>query len=99
MTKGTWGFVAVVVLIIAAGWWYQRSLAVPSARQTAGTASSTAESSTTPSASSLPSGSDSSDAALDMDLKALDAQIDAFASDDAAASDSLSDTPLPQESL
>lgn len=47
----------------------------------------------------LPTGTQSSDAALTTDLSAIDTQLAGLGTDTAAASKSLADTPVPQSAL
>lgn len=47
----------------------------------------------------LPSGTASDDAALDKDMQSMDAQIQAFASDDASIDSGLNDQQVEQSSL
>ena len=49
--------------------------------------------------SALPSGGDTSDAALEKDMQSFDAEIDAFASDNASIDSGLNDKQVEQSSL
>ena len=90
-----WVIVIIIVAILAGLlWWY-----LP--QGTGGSATGTPATSTSTQAVA-PTGSPSigsSDAALTNDLSAIDAQMSAFASDNASVDGSLSDKPVQQSSL
>ena len=87
MLGGVMLLIIVLAIIFGAYYWYATSQSVVD--ENAGTEPT----------ATLPTGSDTADAALDQDLGAIDAQIGAFGSDNANVTSGLSDVAVPQSSL
>lgn len=92
----------MLLIIAGAGWWLWSAgyLArfMPPAQQSAQTETTPSDSTRTEQVSSgLPTGdTDTTDAALDQDIAALDAQLKGLADDSTSVSASLSDKPVTQ---
>ncbi len=94
--------VILVLVVLAAGigayYWMNNGEDdswIPSAQEGATAGGDTSLESTT----TLPTGSDTSDASLDTDLSSIDAQLGAFGSDSAAVGSSLNDSAVQQAAL
>ncbi len=87
MTKGMWWIVAAVVVAAGLIWYFTMgpTKSVPAAGQ---------ETATT-----LPTGTATSNAALNTDLSAIDGQMSGFSSDNANVNSSMSDQQVQQSSL
>ena len=98
MSKGMWWALAVVagLIIIAGGAWYWVSKSGAYPESGSGTVQ---QSEPSPATATLPSGTQTSDAALEADLNAMDSQIGAFSSDNANINAGLSDQQVQQSSL
>ena len=87
----------IVALLILAGvyYWYTHKAVAP-ATTTSAAAVTAAPASSAQRASSLPSGSDTSDAALAQDASSINAQMQSFNSDNAAIDSGMNDKPVSQ---
>jgi hypothetical protein len=85
----------VIVLAVIAGalYWYATNESPFAPLEEAGFEESA------PPTTELPSGDDTSDASLELDLSSIETQIDAFGSDNSTVNESISDEPVAQASL
>ena len=85
----------LVVIVVAGGiyYWYQNARSNAPAAPTP-VATSTGNGAP---ASVLPSGSDTSDAALNQDLSGMDTQLSAMSADTASIDSGMNDQPIPQQ--
>lgn len=102
MPKGNAAIILIAVVAIAAAlgaWWYWAGQSGVPAVQSTQPAQSAQTNAAGGTSGTLPSGSATSDAALNQDLSAMDSQMGGFASDNSSMSASLSDQPVQQSSL
>ena len=102
------GVIVAVIIIGGAGYyWYTSMQSVPSTAVTAATttdqnsvtqntASAPAGGTSGTNANALPSGSSNTDASLNQDTAAIDAQMSGLSTDNASANQSVNDQPITQ---
>ena len=85
------GVLVIALLAVGAYWAFMKRVQAPG--------TSEAERAAVPATTTLPSGTSTADAALQQDTSAIDAQLNAFGSDNASIKSGLNDTQVPQSSL